>query len=168
MLRGAESPPNIVIFLVDDMGVMDTSVLFLTDAGGRRKRYSLNDCHRRPNMQRLADRGVRFNNFYAMSVCSPTQISIITGQNAARHRTRIAPDEGQRRHAARTKINPDRLVLHRDVQARRRDAHVGVAGGIADLRERSPASERGADGAHSASLGQSPFGAAYSMLGLGL
>ena len=36
-------------------------------------------------MQRLAAQGVRFNNFYAMSVCSPTRISIMTGQNAARH-----------------------------------------------------------------------------------
>ena len=38
-------------------------------------------------MERLAARGIRFNNFYAMSVCSPTRISIMTGQNAARHRT---------------------------------------------------------------------------------
>jgi arylsulfatase A-like enzyme len=28
-----------------------------------------------------------FNNFYAMSVCSPTRVSLMTGQNAARHRT---------------------------------------------------------------------------------
>lgn len=93
-LRAAEGPPNIVIFLVDDMGVMDTSVPFLTDAAGRPKRYPLNDYYRTPNMQRLADRGIRFNNFYAMSVCSPTRISIMTGQNAARHRTTnwINPD----------------------------------------------------------------------------
>ena len=37
-------------------------------------------------MERLARRGIRFNQFYAMSVCSPTRISIMTGQNAARHR----------------------------------------------------------------------------------
>lgn len=87
--------PNIVIFLVDDMGVMDTSVPFLTDATGLPKRYPLNDCYRTPNMQRLAERGVRFNNFCAMSVCSPTRVSIMTGQNAARHRTTnwINPDK---------------------------------------------------------------------------
>ncbi|WP_153557690.1 sulfatase-like hydrolase/transferase [Roseimaritima sediminicola] len=78
--------PNIMVFLVDDMGVMDTSVAFLTDAAGEAKRYPLNDYYRTPNMQRLADRGIRFNNFCAMSVCSPTRISIMTGQNAARHR----------------------------------------------------------------------------------
>ena len=78
--------PNIVVFLVDDMGVMDTSVPFLTDAQGKPKRYPLNDWYRTPGMERLAANGVRLNQFYAMSVCSPTRISIMTGQNAARHR----------------------------------------------------------------------------------
>jgi arylsulfatase A-like enzyme len=90
----AASKPNIIIFLVDDMGVMDTSLPFLTDADGKAKRYPLNEFYRTPNMERLAARGVRFNNFCAMSVCSPTRVSIMTGQNAARHRTTnwINPD----------------------------------------------------------------------------
>ncbi len=90
----AAAQPNIVIFLVDDMGVMDTSVPFLTDEAGKPKRYPLNDFYRTPNMERLAARGIRFNQFCAMSVCSPTRISIMTGQNAARHRTTnwINPD----------------------------------------------------------------------------
>ena len=83
--NAAQKAPNIVVFLVNDMGVMDTSVPFLTDEKGQPKRYPLNDYYRTPNMQRLAAQGVRFNNFYAMSVCSPTRISIMTGQNAARH-----------------------------------------------------------------------------------
>ena len=81
-----ENRPNIMVFLVDDMGVMDTSVPFLTDDAGKPKRYPLNDYYRTPAMERLAKRGIRFNQFYAMSVCSPTRISIMTGQNAARHR----------------------------------------------------------------------------------
>lgn len=90
----AASQPNIIIMLVDDMGVMDTSLPFLTDGEGKAKRYPLNDFYRTPNMERLAARGIRFNNFCAMSVCSPTRISIMTGQNAARHRTTnwINPD----------------------------------------------------------------------------
>ncbi len=90
----AAAPPNIVLFLVDDMGVMDTSVPCLTDAEGEPVRHPLNDLYRTPNMQRLAALGVRFSQFYAMSVCSPTRISIMTGQNAARHRTTnwIDPD----------------------------------------------------------------------------
>ena len=38
-------------------------------------------------MEKLASQGIRFNQFYAMSVCSPTRISLMTGQNAARHRS---------------------------------------------------------------------------------
>ena len=92
------SQPNIIVFLVDDMGVMDTSVPFLTDENGTPKRYPLNDYYRTPSMERLAEQGIRFNNFYAMSVCSPTRISIMTGQNAARHHATnwINPDKDNR------------------------------------------------------------------------
>ncbi len=83
----APSAPNVVVFLVDDLGVMDTSVPFLTGADGRPVRYPLNDYYRTPNMERLAARGIRFSSFMAMSVCSPSRISIMTGQNAARHKT---------------------------------------------------------------------------------
>ncbi len=91
----APQRPNIVVMLVDDMGVMDTSLPFMTDENGKPKRYPLNDYYRTPNMERLARQGIRFNNFCAMSVCSPTRISIQTGQNAARHRTTnwINPDK---------------------------------------------------------------------------
>ena len=84
-LSHAATQPNIVVFLIDDMGVMDTSVPFLTDEAGNPKRYPLNDHYRTPGMERLAAQGIRFNQFYAMSVCSPTRNSIMTGQNAARH-----------------------------------------------------------------------------------
>lgn len=79
--------PNIVFFLVDDMGVMDTSVPFLTDREGNPKRYPLNDFFKTPNMERLASTGTRFNQFMAMSVCSPTRIALLTGQTSARHRS---------------------------------------------------------------------------------
>ncbi len=87
--------PNIIVFLVDDMGVMDTSVPFLSDSQGQPVRYPLNDYYHTPGMQRLAQQGIRFNQFCAMSVCSPTRISLMTGQNAARHRTTnwINPDK---------------------------------------------------------------------------
>ncbi len=91
----AANPPNVIVFLVDDMGVMDTSVPFLTDDSGQPKRYPLNEFYRTPQMERLAARGIRFNQFCAMSVCSPTRIALLTGQNAARHRTTnwINPDQ---------------------------------------------------------------------------
>ncbi len=72
--------PNIVLFLVDDMGWQDTSVPFWTETTEFNKRY------RTPNMERLAAEGMKFTQAYATPVCSPTRVSLITGMNAARHR----------------------------------------------------------------------------------
>jgi arylsulfatase A-like enzyme len=83
----AEGHPNIIVFLVDDMGLMDTSVPFVVDDNAKPVKYPLNDFYRTPNMETLAKAGTRFTSFYAHSVCSPTRISILTGQNSARHRT---------------------------------------------------------------------------------
>ena len=97
-MDAADRQPNVIVFLVDDMGVMDTSVPFLTDQSGQPQRYPLNDYYRTPSMERLAKQGIRLNQFCAMSVCSPTRISIMTGQNAARHRATnwINPDKDNR------------------------------------------------------------------------
>ncbi len=72
--------PNIVLFLVDDMGWQDTSVPFHTTTTELNRRY------RTPNMERLAASGMKFTQAYACSVCSPTRVSLMTGLNAARHR----------------------------------------------------------------------------------
>ena len=94
VLSGAPKP-NVILFLVDDMGLMDTSVPMLADKNGKPKRHPLNDWYRTPNMERLAKQGIRFSQFYAQSVCSPTRASIMTGQNSARHRVTqyIAPEK---------------------------------------------------------------------------
>lgn len=83
----AQDRPNIILFLVDDMGLMDTSVPFIVDQNGEPQRQPLNNWYRTPNMERLAQQGIRFSTFYAQSVSSPSRASIMTGQNAARHRT---------------------------------------------------------------------------------
>lgn len=83
----AQQRPNIVVFLVDDMGLMDTSVPFLTDERGDAVKQPLNEWYRTPHMERPARQGIRFSTFYAQSVSSPSRTSIMTGQNAARHRT---------------------------------------------------------------------------------
>jgi arylsulfatase A-like enzyme len=90
-----EPKPNVILFLVDDMGLMDTSVPMLADQNGKPKRHPLNDWYRTPNMERLAKQGIRFSQFYAQSVCSPTRASIMTGQNSARHRVTqfISPEK---------------------------------------------------------------------------
>ncbi len=83
----AQEKPNVIVFLVDDMGLMDTQVPFLTDGKGNPVRYPLNDWYRTPSMERLANQGIKFSTFYAQSVSSPTRACIMTGQNATRHRT---------------------------------------------------------------------------------
>ena len=79
----AQSPsvkrPNIIIFLVDDMGWQDTSVPFWESMTTANKRY------RTPNMERLAAGGMKFTDAYACAVCTPSRTSMITGVNAAHH-----------------------------------------------------------------------------------
>jgi arylsulfatase A-like enzyme len=83
----AEIRPNVVVFLVDDMGLMDTSVPFVVDKEGNPVPQPLNARYRTPNMEKLAERGVRFAHFYANSVCSPSRVSLLKGQYSARHKT---------------------------------------------------------------------------------
>ncbi|MCH2206868.1 MAG: sulfatase-like hydrolase/transferase [Lentisphaerales bacterium] len=83
----AANKPNIIIFLVDDMGLMDTSEPMLSDENGIEVRHPLNEWYRTPNMEKLASTGIKFSRFYAHSVCSPSRASILTGQNSARHKT---------------------------------------------------------------------------------
>lgn len=87
LAAGAREKPNIIVFLVDDMGPMDTSVPFITDRSGNPVRYPFNDWYNTPAMERLASQGVRFSQFYAMSVSSPSRVSLMTGQYSARHHT---------------------------------------------------------------------------------
>ncbi|MGC6505936.1 MAG: sulfatase-like hydrolase/transferase [Coraliomargaritaceae bacterium] len=79
--------PNIIIFLVDDMGLMDCSVPFLASPDGQPIDSELHKFYQTPAMESLASRGIRFSDFYVHSVCSPTRVSLMTGQNSARHRT---------------------------------------------------------------------------------
>ncbi len=71
--------PNIIFFIVDDLGWQDTSVAFWERPTEFQKHF------RTPNLQRLAENGMRFSCAHACAVCTPTRVSILTGQNAARH-----------------------------------------------------------------------------------
>ena len=62
-VRAEDTQPNILVFLVDDMGLMDSSVPFLTDKVGKPVRHPLQEFYRPPNMERLAKQGVRFSRF---------------------------------------------------------------------------------------------------------
>ena len=72
--------PNIIMFLVDDMGWQDTSLPFWT------QRTHYNNIYETPNMERLAAQGMMFTQAYACSISSPSRVSLFTGMNAARHR----------------------------------------------------------------------------------
>lgn len=72
--------PNIVLFLVDDMGWQDTSLPFHSETTPLNRRYHT------PNMERLAEMGAKFTSAYACSISSPSRCSLLTGMNAARHR----------------------------------------------------------------------------------
>jgi len=74
------SKPNIVLFMVDDLGWQDTSVSFW------KNETKFNRLYNTPNMEILANMGVKFTNAYATPVCSPSRISLMTGMNAAKHR----------------------------------------------------------------------------------
>lgn len=73
--------PNLVLFVVDDLGWQDCS-LALHD-----ERTPFNDRYRTPALETLASRGIRFTSAYAASpVCTPTRTSIMTGLHPARTR----------------------------------------------------------------------------------
>lgn len=76
----AQEKPNIILFLVDDMGWQETSVPFYKDETPLNRRY------RTPNMERLAQMGVKFTQAYACAISSPSRCSLMSGMNAARHR----------------------------------------------------------------------------------
>jgi arylsulfatase A-like enzyme len=64
--------PNIVLFLIDDLG--------WRDLGCQGSRY-----YQTPNIDRVAEDGVRFTDAYAAcAVCSPTRAAILTGKYPAR------------------------------------------------------------------------------------
>ncbi len=65
--------PNVVFFLADDMGAWA-----LHCAG--------NDDIQTPNLDKIGEKGMRFDNFFCASpVCSPARASILTGTMPCRH-----------------------------------------------------------------------------------
>jgi len=68
----AARPPNLIVFLIDDMG--------WTDLG-----CTGSDLYETPNIDALARQGMKFTNAYsACTVCSPTRAALMTGKYPAR------------------------------------------------------------------------------------
>jgi len=67
-----ESPPNIIFFLVDDLGWIDVS-------------FRDSTFYKTPNIDDLSDRSMNFSQAYASHPrCEPSRYSIITGMHPAR------------------------------------------------------------------------------------
>ena len=88
---GASGRPNIVFFLADDLGWTGL-------------RCYGSDLYETPNLDRLAQEGVKFTDAYAAcTVCSPSRAAVMTGKYPARlHLTDFIA--GQNRPFAKLKI----------------------------------------------------------------
>ena len=62
-----ESAPNVVIVLIDDIGFGAAA--------------SFGDAIQTPTLDRLANDGIRYNQFHTTALCSPTRMAILTGRN---------------------------------------------------------------------------------------
>lgn len=72
LANAADKPLNFIVILVDDLGWMDLSC-------------QGSDYYRTPNVDRLAQEGMRFTNGYAAcAVCSPTRAALQTGRYPGR------------------------------------------------------------------------------------
>lgn len=83
---------NIIVILADDMGYSDAGCY-----GGERIT---------PNIDRLAESGMRFTGFYASPICSPSRASLLTGCYPQR-----VGIPGVLSAGALTGIHPDELLL---------------------------------------------------------
>ncbi len=71
-MLAAERTPNVLFILIDDLGWKDLGCYGST-------------YYRTPNIDRLAEQGVRFTDAYAAcAVCSPTRAALLTGKYPAR------------------------------------------------------------------------------------
>ncbi|MFT7463005.1 MAG: arylsulfatase A-like enzyme [Pseudohongiellaceae bacterium] len=72
--------PNLIVFLVDDLGWQDISLPLDHEPTPFNERY------RTPNVERLAAQGMTFTQAYASApVCTPTRTSLMTGRSPARN-----------------------------------------------------------------------------------
>ena len=84
-VEGTDTRPNILVFLSDDMGWGQPGFNGGTEVAT-------------PNMDRLANKGVKLTQFYVQPVCSPTRASLMTGRYAWKNgmelRTEYAASNG--------------------------------------------------------------------------
>ncbi len=106
-LPANERPPNVIVILMDDLGINDVS-----SYGGGMAGVPT------PNIDRLAAQGVRFDRGYAANaVCSPSRASLMTGRYASRFGFEYTPTPGNMAKVAPMLAPPGRLnptIVHKD------------------------------------------------------
>jgi len=75
----AADKPNILFILADDMGWQDLSVPMTAESTKFNRRYAT------PALERLAASAATFPQAYSCAVCSPTRVSLLTGQSTLTH-----------------------------------------------------------------------------------
>src|ERR1700720_4193988 len=66
-VKAPKGAPNVVVVLLDDIGFGQSSAF-----GGPAKM---------PTLDKLAEAGLRLNNFHTTALCSPTRTALLTGRN---------------------------------------------------------------------------------------
>ncbi len=109
----AQTRPNVVVLLVDDMGYADLGC------------YG-HEVHRTPHIDALAADGVRFTNAYANAPnCAPSRASLLTGQYPPRHGIYTVGSPARGRAADRRLVPPPNRTALRDEE---RTLAEGLAG----------------------------------------
>lgn len=97
----ADAPPNIVIFLADDLGYGDLGC------------YG-HPIIQTPNLDAFAKQGTRFTQFYAAcAVCSPSRSAILTGRTPYRNGVFTWIPEGREIHLRTSEIALPKLLKER-------------------------------------------------------
>lgn len=97
-VKPPQSKPNVLFFLVDDMGWMDAG-------------FQGSEFYETPNIDKLAQQGVIFSNAYASHPrCVPSRYSLLTGRYPARAQM-PGPGEGKLRPGDEGKLRSDEITL---------------------------------------------------------
>jgi len=67
LVKAPQKAPNVLIVLIDDMGFGHSSAF-----GGPVQM---------PNLERMANQGLRYNGFHTTALCSPTRAALLSGRN---------------------------------------------------------------------------------------
>ncbi|MGA9198737.1 MAG: sulfatase-like hydrolase/transferase, partial [Pseudolabrys sp.] len=70
-VKAQERPPNVIVILADDLGNADLG-------------YRGSDI-KTPNIDKLANEGVRLESFHGMPVCTPARAALMTGRYPMRY-----------------------------------------------------------------------------------